>query len=221
MNGADYLIIGVLFLSMLLGLLRGFVREAVGVISWLGGLWLAWRYAHVVEPYLGGSIGEPPISTWAARTLIVIGVLVIGWLIAGILTYALRHSGLSVMVDRLLGLVTGFIRGAVVVAVFVLLGQFVQLTQTSWWRGSRLMPYASEAAGWLQSFAETGMSVLEKQARPSTASVLPVEGTLSTWMYSAAEGGERAAKVAPFVARARVVAGCPIPSFKCVVTAGV
>jgi membrane protein required for colicin V production len=173
MNGADYLIIGVLFLSMLLGLLRGFVREAVGVISWLGGLWLAWRYAHVVEPYLGGSIGEPPISTWAARTLIVIGVLVIGWLIAGILGYALRHSGLSVMVDRLLGLVTGFIRGAVVVAVFVLLGQFVQLTQTSWWRGSRLMPYASEAAGWLQSFAETGMSVLEKQARPSTALNLP------------------------------------------------
>jgi hypothetical protein len=28
------------------------------------------------------------------------------------------------------------------------------------------MPYASEAAGWLQSFAETGMSVLEKQAQP-------------------------------------------------------
>jgi membrane protein required for colicin V production len=97
-------------------------------------------------------------------------VLVIGWLIAGLLTYMLRHSGLSVMLDRLLGLATGFVRGAVVVAVFVLLGQFVQLTQTSWWRGSRLMPYASEAAGWLQSFAETGMSVLEEQARPSTAS---------------------------------------------------
>lgn len=170
MNGADYLIIGVLVLSMLLGLLRGFVREAVGVISWLGGLWLGWRYAHVLEPYLGGSIGEPPVSTWAARTLIVIAVLVIGWLIAGILTYMLRHSGLSIMVDRLLGLLTGFIRGAVVVAVFVLLGQFVQLTQTHWWRGSRLMPYASEAAGWLQSFAETGMSVLEKQARPGTVS---------------------------------------------------
>jgi membrane protein required for colicin V production len=119
MNGADYLIIGVLVLSMLLGLVRGFVREAIGVISWLGGLWLGWRYAHVVEPYLGGSIGAPPISTWAARALIVLAVLVIGWLVAGLLTYMLRHSGLSVMVDRLLGLLTGFMRGAVVVAVFV------------------------------------------------------------------------------------------------------
>jgi uncharacterized membrane protein required for colicin V production len=61
------------------------------------------------------------------------------------------------------------VRGAVVVAVFVLLGQFVQLTSTSWWKGSRLIPYASEAAGWLQSFAETGMSVLDEQAQKGSA----------------------------------------------------
>jgi len=169
MNGADYLILGVLFLSMLLGFIRGFVREAIGVIAWLGGLWLAWRYAHVVEPLLAGRVGDPPVSTWAARTLIVLAVLIVGWIVASLLGYMLRHSGLSIMVDRLLGLVTGFVRGAVVVAVFVLLGQFVQLTQTHWWKGSRLMPYASEGAGWLQSFAETGMSVLDKQAQKGSA----------------------------------------------------
>lgn len=169
MNGADYLILGVLLLSMLLGLIRGFVREAIGVISWLGGLWLAWRYAHVVEPLLAGRVGDPPVSTWAARTLIVLAVLIVGWIVASLLGYMLRHSGLSIMVDRLLGLVTGFVRGAVIVAVFVLLGQFVQLTSTKWWTGSRLIPYASEAAGWLQSFAETGMSVLDKQAQKGSA----------------------------------------------------
>jgi membrane protein required for colicin V production len=169
MNGADYLILGVLLVSTLLGLVRGFVREAIGVLSWVGGLWLAWRYAHVVEPLLAGRIGAPPVSTWAARALIVLCVLVAGWILAGILGYVLRHSGLSIMVDRILGLVTGFLRGAVVVAVFVLLGQFVQLTQTDWWMNSRLMPYASEAAGWLQSFAETGMSMLE-QAQPNSLS---------------------------------------------------
>ena len=169
MNGADYLILGVLFLTMLLGFIRGFVREAIGVIAWLGGLWLAWRYAPLVEPLLAGRVGDPPVSTWAARTLIVLGVLVVGWILAGILGYMLRHSGLSIMVDRLLGLVTGFVRGAVVVAVFVLLCQFVQLTQTHWWKGSRLIPYASEGAGWLQSFAETGMSVLDKQAQKGAA----------------------------------------------------
>lgn len=167
MNGADFLILGVIVLSMLLGLIRGFVREAIAVLAWLGGLWFAWRYAPALEPYLGGSIGEPPVSTWAARTLIVLGVLVIGWLLAGILSYFLRHSGLSIMVDRLLGLFFGVVRGAVVIAVFVLLGQFVELNRVEWWKDSRLLPYASELAGWIQAFAETGMRVLEDQSRVS------------------------------------------------------
>lgn len=198
MNGADLLILGVLLLSMLLGLIRGFVREAIGVISWLGGLWLAWRYAHVLEPLLAGRVGDPPVSTWAARTLIVLGVLVLGWILAGILGYMLRHSGLSIMVDRLLGLVTGFVRGAVVVAVFVLLGQFVQLTQTGWWKSSKLIPYASEAAGWLQSFAETGMSVLEKQARPNAASKRSVLNVQPAPASSILAGAEPAATRSSF-----------------------
>jgi membrane protein required for colicin V production len=171
MNGADYLILGVLIVSMLLGMIRGFVREAIGLLSWLGGLWLAWRYASALEPYLGGTIGDPPVSTWAARTLILIGVLVLGWLLAGMLTYLLRHSGLSIMVDRLLGLFVGFVRGGVVIAVFVLLGQFVELTRVGWWKQSHLLPYASEVAGWIQAFAETGMGVLEEPARPAKSAL--------------------------------------------------
>lgn len=157
MNAADYLIVGVLLASMLLGMLRGFVREAVGLLSWLGGLWFAWRYAPELEPYLGGMVGQPPVSLWTARALILLGVLVIGWLIAGLLGYFLRHSALSVLVDRILGLVFGTVRGAVVIAVFVMLGEFVELNRVEWWKRSHMLPYASELASWIQNFAETGM----------------------------------------------------------------
>lgn len=163
MNGADYLMLGVLLASMLLGMLRGFVREAVGLLAWLGGLWFAWRYAPLLEPYLGGMVGEPPVSTWTARIAIVLAVLLLGWLVAGLLGYFLRHSALSLMVDRLLGLVFGTLRGAVVVAVIVMLGQFVELNRVDWWQRSTLMPAASELASWIQSFAETGLKVLADQ----------------------------------------------------------
>src|SRR5690606_29803479 len=156
MNGADLLILSVLIISVLLGLVRGFVREAIGLLAWLGGLWLAWRYAPLLEPFLGGAVGEPPISTWTARVLIVLFVLLLGWLIAAVLSHLLRHSELSLLVDRLLGATFGVLRGAVVIAVFVLLGQFVQLTTVDWWKESRLLPYATELAGWIQTFAETG-----------------------------------------------------------------
>lgn len=165
MNGADYIILGVLLVSMLLGMYRGFVRESIGLLAWLGGLWLAWRYAPLVEPLLGGAVGEPPVRTWAARALIVAATVLLGWLVAGILGYLLRHSGLSIAVDRLLGMVFGFLRGAVVIAALVLLAQFVQLDEVKWWKKSVLLPYASECAAWIEAFAETGMRVLEEQAR--------------------------------------------------------
>jgi membrane protein required for colicin V production len=171
MNLVDYLIIVVLLASMVLGALRGFVREAVGLLSWLGGVWLAWRYAPLLEPHLGGAIGEPPVSTWAARVLIVIAVLLAGWLIAAILGYLLRHSGLSLLVDRLLGLLFGVLRGAVVVALFVLLGRFVELDRVEWWQASQLLPYASELAGWIQTFAETGMDALEQHSAAAASSI--------------------------------------------------
>ncbi|HKE93683.1 MAG TPA: CvpA family protein [Povalibacter sp.] len=165
MNGADYLILCVLAISMLLGIYRGFVRESVALLAWLGGLWLAWRYAPLVEPLLGGMLAEPPVRTWAARTLIVAAVVIAGWFLAGLLSYLLRHSGLSVGVDRLLGMLFGALRGAVVIAALVLLAQFVQLDQVKWWKRSLLLPYASECAGWIEAFAETGMRLLEEQAR--------------------------------------------------------
>jgi membrane protein required for colicin V production len=169
MNGADYLILGVLTFSVLLGVFRGFVREAIALLAWLGGLWFAWRYAAMLEPLFRGAV-EPPVSTWAARAVIVVSVLIVGWLLAAVLSYFLRHSALSVMVDRLLGMFFGVVRGAVVIAVVVLLAQFAQLEQTQWWKNSRLLPYAAECAGWIQTFAETGMEALERQAQSFSAS---------------------------------------------------
>lgn len=164
MNGADYLLIGVLAFSIVLGMVRGFVREAIALLAWLGGLWLAWRYSPVVEPMLDGLIDDPPASTWVARAVIVIAVVITGWMLAALLTYVLRHSSLSIMVDRLLGLFFGVLRGMVVIAVFVMLGATVQLDEARWWKQSRLLPYATEFAGWIQTFAETGMKLLEPES---------------------------------------------------------
>ncbi len=160
MNGADYLILGVLAFSVLLGLFRGFVRESIALLAWLGGMWLAWRYAPLIEPLFRDAL-EQPASLWVARAAILFAVLIVGWLVAAVLSYFLRHSALSVMVDRVLGMFFGFIRGAVVISVLVLLAQFVEMQQAPWWKNSRLLPYAVECAGWIQTFAETGVEVLE------------------------------------------------------------
>ena len=172
MNGADYLILGVLAFSMLLGLFRGFVREAIGVIAWLGGLWLAWRYAPLVEPLLGGALDDPPASTWAARIIILVAVVILGWIVAGILGYLMQHSALSVTVDRMLGMLFGVVRGAVVIAAVVIFAQFVKLDEAQWYKKSRLLPYVAQYSDWIHSFAETGMKLLDDTATSARQSLL-------------------------------------------------
>jgi membrane protein required for colicin V production len=164
MNGADYLILGVLAFSMLLGMWRGFIRESIALIAWLGGMWLAWRYSPVVEPLLEGMSGDGQVRTWAARAIILLCAIIAGWMLAALLSYFLRHSSLSIMVDRLLGVLFGGLRGAVVVAIFVVLGEAVELDRAEWWKNSRLLPYAGEGASWIRAFAETGMKMFEPTA---------------------------------------------------------
>jgi membrane protein required for colicin V production len=176
MNGADYLMLGVLLFSVLLGMLRGFVAEAIAVLAWLGGLWLAWRYAPLLEPLMGGMLSQPPVRTWAARAVIVMAVVILGWIVSGLLAYLVRYSGLSITVDRLLGALFGVLRGVVVISAFVLLAQFARLDQAKWWGKSRLLPYAMESATWIETFAETGMKMLEEQQRSSTHSPVAAPG---------------------------------------------
>ena len=162
MNGADYLILGVLLLSMLLGcpsrLRPGGDRRARDGSVGSGSHGAMRPCSSLIWAVCSRSRPQAP----GRRDIIIVTfVLVIAWLLSGILSYFLRHSGLSIMLDRLLGLFFGFVRGGVVIAVLVLLGQFLELDRVEWWGESRLLPYAIEVGNWLEAFAETGMKVLE------------------------------------------------------------
>lgn len=156
MTFIDYLILITLLVSTILGFFRGFLREAIGLLSWLGGLWLAWHFAYLIEPQLGGKLAVAPINTWAARCILLLASLVLGWLLGNVVSYFMTQSGISLMLDRLIGTLFGFIRGVVVVAVAVLLAREVDLQESSWWKSSYVLPLATEVSGWVKGFADSG-----------------------------------------------------------------
>ena len=162
MNGADYIILGILAISVVFGVMRGFMREALALIGWLGGLWLAWRYADAAKPLLGGLLGEEPLRTWVARGMILAAVLISMWIVAEVMTYFIHQSGLSASVDRLLGGVFGFLRGIVLVALVAMLGAQLNLQDVRWWKRSELIPYAETIGNWLGQFAETARDAVDE-----------------------------------------------------------
>ena len=44
MHGAIHCIVAIVAISALIGLVRGFVREAISLVTWLIAIWVAWRY---------------------------------------------------------------------------------------------------------------------------------------------------------------------------------
>jgi membrane protein required for colicin V production len=152
----DYLILGVVLISTLIGAYRGFFPEVLALLSWIVGIWLAWQFAPLLEPRLADKIPSPVLSLWIARFAIFAGVLLVGGLLTELVSLAIERAHLS-GTNRILGLVFGLARGLIAVGVLTIFAQILELPHEDWWRQSRLIPYGEHIAAGLQALLPEGM----------------------------------------------------------------
>jgi membrane protein required for colicin V production len=150
MNGADWIIIAIVVISCLIGVWRGFMREAISLATWIVGLWLAWTFSSSVEPMLGGLLSGPQVKVWVARLIILVLVVLAGNLVGFIVTRAVRYSPFGVA-DRLLGVLFGLLRGALLIGIGVILCELLELDAEPWWKDSALLPYTDFLGDWVRA----------------------------------------------------------------------
>lgn len=150
MTGADVLILLVLLGSTLIGLLRGFLREALSLVFWVAALWVAWKLGPVVEPHLGGYLADPRIAPWVGRLVVLVVVLFAGWVVGTLATYYSRMMMLGTL-DRVIGLMFGLVRGIVLVGLLIIGGELLNLNREEWWGRSKLVPYGEIVGDWLRA----------------------------------------------------------------------
>lgn len=150
MTLADYVILGILLISAIAGVLRGFLREVCSALTWILAFWFAWRFGPLLAPHLGGLLRQPGVSLWAARAIVFLVVLLIGTAIGALVTHFMRLSLFSGL-DRFLGLILGLVRGVVIVGLVAILCHTLQLDTEAWYRRARLAPYAEHVANGLRT----------------------------------------------------------------------
>lgn len=119
MNGLDWLIIGILVLSVLMAAAQGFFFELFSFVGAIFGYLLAaWEYKTVavwIIPY----VKNEWVANSAAFLIIFMSVVILAGIVARIARWAMQEVGLR-WFDRLLGAAFGLLRGALVVMVLVM-----------------------------------------------------------------------------------------------------
>lgn len=115
----DYVIIATIFLSVITGLFRGFVKEIVALFTWMSGLYCAFLYSERCESLFITHIHDKTLRLAAAFVAVLITVLIIGALVTRLLNIILYKTGLS-GTDRVLGMGFGFIRGLFTVSLIII-----------------------------------------------------------------------------------------------------
>lgn len=148
MNWADYAILAVLGLSVLMGLWRGFVGEVLALAIWVAAFWLAWLGAPALAGHVPDTISTPSVRLLLAGATCFFLVLVTGAIVSFLMRRLVQGSGLSGS-DRMLGMLFGLLRGFALVVLAVLLLSYTPLSQDPWWQESRLLPGFAGSAAWV------------------------------------------------------------------------
>ncbi len=132
----DWVFIGILALSVSVGLMRGLVYEVMSLLGWLVAYFGAQWFAADVGRYLPVGAAGSAINHAAAFAALFIGVLLIWALVARFIRLLLHATPLS-LPDRALGAAFGVARAVVVMLAITTVVMLTSLAQAPAWQGSR------------------------------------------------------------------------------------
>ena len=113
----DMIVIGVLLVSGLLAMLRGFTREVLAIASWAVAALCAYLfYKQLVPFFLQNVIANEKIATPAAAATIFLGALIVAYFVTAKLSDVILDSRIGAL-DRTLGFIFGLARGFLLMVV--------------------------------------------------------------------------------------------------------
>ena len=155
----DILIAVAIAISVVVGIFRGFVKEAISIAALLFAIWAALYFGPAIGDVSDSWLSSEELQMWFGRVLVFSVVLAVGGLLGWGISKLVRLSVLSGM-DRLLGSVFGVARGVLLVAVAIIGGQFAGFDNDNWWLQSKLIPHFEVVADWIKVMAPEGLDLI-------------------------------------------------------------
>ena len=145
MTLVDWILLGILGLSFLLGAWRGLVYEVLSVFVWIAAFVLAQWFAPDMAAKLPMAGSAESLRYAAGFVVVFIGSAFVAGVLLQLIKKLVTAVGLR-PVDRTLGAVFGLIRGAILLLAIALVMNMTALRSQADWQASQ---GASYLTGWL------------------------------------------------------------------------
>lgn len=171
----DYAVLGMIAVSMLISFFRGFVREAVSLAIWIVAVIAALKFAAPVGDLFQAHMASASMRFAVAFIAIFLVIIIIGMIINAIVRMLIDKTGLSI-IDRLLGLIFGFARGVLLIAMVLMFVNMSALAKNqdikkSWavqtmqplvaWLDGFVPEHVSKVSAWINNDMDTQSSTTE------------------------------------------------------------
>lgn len=173
MTGIDLVIAIVFIVSVIVGVMRGFVREALSIASWILAIWLALTFCTEAGDFIGRyfSIPAEGFRTGAGFAVIFIGTLFLFSFISHMITKLLIKGAVK-GTDRVLGIGFGIVRAAAIMVAVILVLRGMGMENTGWWQDSMGISYLEPAANYVEQLLPEQL-----QSSGENAAQVPTTGT--------------------------------------------
>jgi len=135
MGGFDWVIAAILLVSVVVGVMRGFIKEALSLASWVVALWLGITFCHEAGDFIASYINIPAdvFRVSAGFALIFIVTLFVFAIITFVITKLFVHGPIK-GTDRVLGIAFGAVRAGAIVVAIILVTRGMGLDNSGWWQ---------------------------------------------------------------------------------------
>jgi len=145
MTWLDYAVIGVFAASLVVGALRGLVREVLSIFGWVIAFLAANLLAGPLGPLMPQAIPSPELRVAAAFVAVFVASLIVTTLLGLLLSKIVKAVGLGGL-DRMLGVLFGAARGLLIVLAAALVAGLTSAPRQSFWKDSASGPLLVRAA---------------------------------------------------------------------------